>query len=459
MLAPLLTTVSLAAGLDAPQVGSVDSGPLTADPAALFYNPALLAHVRSPAIMAGGGLVVGRASYTRQRLGGYAPADELTLTSPQLGELDPSRSGAADPVAAYPVAPVGDLFAAAPVGPLTVGFGAFVPYAAVLAWPRDGDQRFALQDTSVIVSNLTAGVGARLGPLSVGGTVGYQLGFGEISRVQDLAGLEYFNGVFGDPPIGQANEFGRAAPSTVREQDTLGRPFAVRRGVSHDLVVHAGVALELGDVLLSGSYSTGSKVEFKGPFSLDMDDAFFTNDVSPYGLEYPRLVTGDGSFSVGVPHRVRLGAALQLGDIQAGLSGSWSDWSTYDATRLTLVSDGFVQEDLGLDDTVPVEVPRRWQPSVGAELSVRHPRFTAAVGYQSPAAPAETLDAASVDGHRLLARGGARLPLAETLGLWLGGNLQGILPRDVTNSDHDLGNGRYTLVIGTLSAHLTYAAR
>jgi long-chain fatty acid transport protein len=38
----------------------------------------------------------------------------------------------------------------------------------------------------------------------------------------------------------------------------------------------------------------------------------------------------------------------------------------------------------------------------------------------------------------------------------LSGNLrlQGILPRTVTGSDHDLGNGTYNLVIGAAGGHM-----
>lgn len=455
----MYVSVATAAGLDAPQVGSVDSGVLSADPASLFYNPAMLARIDRPSLMAGLGLVVGRATVERNRRGAYAFEDGLVLTSPTPSGLDPSKPGPTERVAATPVAPLGDVLAAIPAGPAVLGFGLTVPYAAVLRWPRQGDQRFALQDTAVIVSNVSGGAALAFGPLSVGATVSYELGFGELGRVQDLAGLEYFAGVFGDPPLGQVNDFGRAAPSTVREQEVLARDFQVRRGVSHGVSFTGGAALQLERWLVSASVASGSAVTFRGRFTLDTDTPFLTNDVAPFGLQYPTQVEGDGSFSVATPLRVRLGVAHQLGAVEVGVSGSWSDWRGYDATRLTLESPAFEQPDLGLDDTVPVEVPRRWQPSVGAEVSVRHPRFTAALGYQSPAAPDATVDAGSVDGHRILGRGGVRIGVSDTVGVWAGGNVQGILPREVTSSDHDLANGRYSLVLATLSAHLTYTAR
>ncbi|MEM6930047.1 MAG: hypothetical protein AAF602_24120, partial [Myxococcota bacterium] len=80
MLLPVSISLAQASGFDAPQVGSVDSGPLTADPAAVVYNPALLAHLDRPAVLLGAGLVAGRARYRRDRRGRYGFADELVLT-------------------------------------------------------------------------------------------------------------------------------------------------------------------------------------------------------------------------------------------------------------------------------------------------------------------------------------------------------------------------------------------
>jgi len=456
----LLMGRAWAAGFDAPQTGSMDSGPLTADGAALFHNPALLARLTRPTVMFGLGAVAGRARVRRVRRGAYGFADQLDLVVPEApGGIDPARTGEAEPVVATPVAPLGDVFAAVPVGPAAFGLGAYVPYAAVLSWPRDGAQRFALQDAQLIVSHLAAGGAVGLGKLSIGASAAWVVGLGELARVQDFAGLRYFEDLYEQPPIGQTTDLGRRAPSGVREQDVLARDFALRRGASSGLTFGLGAALDLGAVRVAASYAHGSNVTFRGRFSLDLDDPLFTNDLAPLGLRYPPVVRGDGSFSIATPRRYRLGIAGHLERTELRLATTLADWRRYDATRLELVSEGFEQPALGLGDTVPVEIARRWQPSLAVDVAVRRPSWLAGVGYDSPASPDDTVDAASIDGHRLSARGGTRLEIDETLSLWLGGRVQGIVPRRVTTSDHDLANGRYGLWLASVAVHLTYEAR
>ncbi|MEM6928360.1 MAG: hypothetical protein AAF602_15610, partial [Myxococcota bacterium] len=367
--------------------------------------------------------------------------------------------GLTDPIGATPVAPLGDLFVATPLGPGAVGLGISVPYAAVLAYPDDGPQRFALQRTSLLVGQLSLGAAVATGPLAVGATVDAVLGSGSLARVQDFAGLEFFSDVVGDPPLSQPNDFGRAAPSSVREQDVLGRDIALR-----GLAVHAtfgvGMALDLGRSRLAASYAHGSPVVFRGRFALDLDDPVFTNDLVPFGLQYPPQAEGDSAFSVATPRRLRLGLATALDDEhQLRLTLTGSDWTRYDATEIELVSPELAQPSLGLSDTVTARVPRRWQPTLGVEAALRLRRSLVAVGYASPASPDDTVDVASIDGHRLVLRGGGELSLSDTATLWVGGKVQGLLPRTVTTSGHDLANGRYDLVLASLSTHLTLARR
>lgn len=450
---------AVGAGLDSPQVGSVDSGPATADAAALFYNPALLTRVDRPTLMIGAGLVAGRVRYARDRLGTYGFADELVLTAPvDPADLDPTRSGPAPSIGATPVAPFGDVFAAIPVDRVTLGFGAYAPWAVVLSYPDDGDQRFALQDAQVLVGRLAGGAAVDLGPLSLGGHVAAELGAGSLTRVQDLAGLAFFEALFENPAVDQDTDFGPDAPSAVREQDVLGRPVSIRQGFARAVTFGVGAAVTQDRWHVAASYDHGSTLEFRGQFSFDVDDPLFTNDLAPIGLAYPALIEGTGSFSVATPRRVRLGIQHDLGASRAlRVGASWSDWSRYDATRLSLVSDGFVQPDLGLGDTVDATIPRRWQSSIAAEVGLAHPNYSVTVGYESPASPSATVDVASVDGHRLVVRGGGRVTLSDRAALWVGGKLQGIWPRTVTTSDFDLGNGRYGLALASLSTHLIYA--
>ncbi|MBX2799738.1 MAG: outer membrane protein transport protein [Myxococcales bacterium] len=461
MHAVFYACAAVAAGFDAPQVGSVDSGPVTSDAAATFFNPALLATLEAPSVMVGAGVVAGRISVQRDRLGDYVAGDGLWLQAPDdPAALDPSLSGPADAVGTTPVSALGDLFVAVPAGPVGLGFGAYVPYAAVLDFPVDGPQRYAVQDTTVLISHLAAGAGVQLGKVSVGARGAFVLGFAELDKVQDLAGLNYFRDVFGDPPIQQPNDFGRSAPSTVREQELLSRQLIVRRAVARTFTFAVGTAADLGAWRLSASYDHGSKPVFVGQFTLDTDEPFYTDDLEAFGFDYPRVPRGDASLSVGTPRRIRLGLSRDLSSALEGrLAVTWSDWTRYEGTEFRIRSDAFANAELGLTNLVETFIVRDWQPSLGIEAGVSHTGFTAAVGYESPASPDATVDAVSPDGHRLIARGGAKVGLSEPLALWVGGKLQGIVPRTVTTSDFDLGNGTYNLFLGSLSLNLIYTAR
>ncbi|MEN0066497.1 MAG: outer membrane protein transport protein [Myxococcota bacterium] len=461
MITLFAIAVAQAGGFDAPQVGSVNSGPMNADAAALFYNPALLSHVEGPSVLVGAGAVVGRVTVRRERLGNYGFSDQLNLVAPtDPAELDPSRTGLTDRVGATPFAPLGDLFVAVPVDRVTFGAGAYVPYAAILRFPEEGPQRFALRDTTLLISHLAGGAAVDLGKVSLGARASYVFGAGSIARVTDFAGLKFFADVITEPPVSQPNDFGRRAPSEVREQEVLARDFAVRRGISHGFTFAFGASVDLGDWRVAASYDHGSTVTFQGRFTVDTNDPFFTSDLAPIGLSFPTVIEGDGSFSVATPRRVRLGLAHTFASgLQAQFSGEWADWRRYDATRLVLTSPGFEQPELGIPETVNVRIDRQWQPAWGLDFTVQQATWVAGLGVASPASPDATVDAASPDGYRLLAKGGTQIRLSDRTGWWVGGKLQGILPRTVTTSDHDLANGRYGLWLASLTSHFTFASR
>ena len=44
--------------------------------------------------------------------------------------------------------------------------------------------------------------------------------------------------------------------------------------------------------------------------------------------------------------------------------------------------------------------------------------------------------------------------VSDGFALLAGGEVQGILPRTVTTSDHDLGNGRYSLVVAAFTERI-----
>ena len=70
------------------------------------------------------------------------------------------------------------------------------------------------------------------------------------------------------------------------------------------------------------------------------------------------------------------------------------------------------------------------------------------------ASPDKTVDTASPDGNRLIGGIGGGINLSERVALYADARFQGILPRKVTTSDYDLGNGTYKLFIATIAGHL-----
>ena len=134
-------------------------------------------------------------------------------------------------------------------------------------------------------------------------------------------------------------------------------------------------------------------------------------------------------------------------------------WSQLKAFELTLTSPDLAQPALGLPDTTSVALDRSWKDSIhlafrGSVRASETAKVAAMIGWQSPASPDRTVDVASPDGQRLLGSLGAAFDVKPRIKLIVDANVQGILPRTVTTSAYDLGNGRYDLVLASVALHL-----
>lgn len=460
-------TAVLASGLDAPTVGTAFSNPAVPDAAALYWNPGLLGLLDRTELLLGAGLVVGRAAYQRTRRAPYQHADTLEFKEPISPEnLDPRKTGDDRQVSATPVAPFGDAFVAVPIIPGTsvLGLGVYTPYAAVLGFPEDGPQRWQLQEAFITFTHISAGLGFRVTDrIAFGASGSYVFGLAALSKIQDFAALDDFGEALARPPTRQPNDFGADAPTTVRELDVLARPVVIHDATSHGWTFNAGLAVRPTDTVLVGlCYQHGSEADFGGQFTLDLDDDFFTGDLAEVGLQYPPLVAGDARLRFELPRRVQAGVAW---DVDPGLGlwaqAAWVQWSVLDRFRIRLDSPDLAQPELGLPPHSAVSLPRRWRDSVHLEVGGR-PRLTESLsllvsaGYQSPASPDDTIDVASPDGHRLLAAVGLGWAVHPAVLLVAHGRLQAILPRAVNDSEHDLGNGTYNLLLGSLGAHAQF---
>lgn len=456
-----------ASGIDVPQIGTTFSSPTTNDAAALYWNPGMLGFAPRGEAMLTLGVVGGQVGYQRDRLGVYQYEDSLQFAEPvDPAYIDPNKTGAYPRVSSPIFSPNAGAFVAAPIlkDRLTLGFGVYVPYAAPLKFPADGAQKFALQEAFIAVANVSAGLAVKVHErVSLGASVSYVLGIAQLKRIQDFAAVDLFGDALANPPINQPNDFGADAPSTVRELDVLARPFALTDGYSHNATFNVAIAANPIDPLWLGlTYDHGSRLNLNGEFQLDMNDEFFTQDLAGQGMQFPPLVTGEAKLSFRLPKRLMLGVAYDISKkLRVDGNFAYVFWSDLDAFVIELDSAGLAQPELGIPRTTKVALPRDWKGSVHAELSVRatvgkreRVRLSGTFGYHSSASPDSTIDVASPDGNRLLGALGVGYAINERVGFMADGEVQGIIPRTVTTSDYDLGNGTYELVIGGVHLHL-----
>ncbi|MBU6162435.1 MAG: outer membrane protein transport protein [Myxococcales bacterium] len=466
-LASLVPQQAQASGLELPAPGSTRSGAARADAASVHYNPATLGFVERPTILASGGLLIGGARYTRERLARYQYADSFDFALPiDETNIDPSRTGVAEPVSATPVAPLGDLFWAQPLGfaPLTFGAGIYAPWGAVLNLPDDGAQKWVVQDVSILTTALTPSVAWRIIPeLSVGVSMPFYVGRAELARVQDFAEISDVGVALSRPPINQPNDFRPDAPTGVRELDVLARPTVLKNAWAARPTFAAGITARPVDrVMLGLSYTHSAPLTFVGDIQIDMDDEFFTQDLASQGLRYPALVEGRGTLSFTLPWALRFGAVIDLTTAHnLMLNVSVVGWSTVREFDVRADAAGLSQPDLGLPPTASFAVPRNWNNTWDTEFvhSIQATESLMAwygAGLHSPAPPDEFMDLAAIDGWRVTAVAGAGFQLSERVALLADAELQNMLPRRVASSRFDIGNGDYSLTLFRMAAHLQY---
>lgn len=453
-----------ASGFDAPSIGSGQSSPVARRSSAVHYNPGQLGFIDQTELELGAGLIFGSIGYQRERRGQYQFADEFNFAEPiDPADIDPSRTGSTEAVRAIPLGPAVDAFAAIPVVSerLTLGLGFYVPYAALLSLPEDGAQRFQAQSVTLVSTHTTVSAGVKLHDvISLGAGVSYVLSLMQLSKVQDFAAVPAFADGLAAPPINQANSLGPNAPSTVRELDLLARQADIGPAWSHGVSFNVGAAIRPTDKLdLALVYQHGSRVRLRGDFTLDMDDEFFTQDLAATGLQFEPIVQGDAEIELSLPKRLTVGAGYRLTP-KLSLDGSVSYvfYSDFDVIDIELSSPQLAQPALGIGSTVPQELVRDWNNTVHAQLNLRGQvtdklLLSGSLGYQSGASPDSTIDMASPDGHRLIGGVGLEYGLNERWSLLGDLYLQGIVPRTVTASDFDLGNGTYRMFLGVAAFH------
>ena len=457
-------TTAAAQGLSTPTIGTGQSTTATRDAAAVYFNPAMTAFLEAPTILVGGSLIVGDLRIQRERRATYQRADSLDFALPiDPARIDQTKTGDAEQVVGHPIGVAPTAFGTHPFadGKLTAGLGVYAPYAAIVKYPYDGPQRWQLQQATIAAIHFSPTIAWRAHRrFAIGAGASYVLGFAELRKIQDFAAVDDVGRAL--ETFGQTNDFGADAPPGVRELDVMARPFALRRAWAHGGTFHVGAAAEPVDGFHLGvTYHHGVLLRYRGDFTLDMNDPFFTDDNESQGLDFAPRVTGDATLRVRLPGALLFGMDLELANGRAGigLQLAYTLWSQLDSFDVKATSPDLAQPDVGLTDTTRISLARRWENTLGIDVIGRF-RATDAVtlwargGFRQSAVPDETIDAASPDGDRIVAGVGGRVRLTERYAIIGDASVQTTLKREVVGSDFDLGNGSYRLTLVSLGLHL-----
>ncbi len=430
----------------------------------MHWNPGQLGFMGHGSLDFGGGLILGRIGYTRDYRGQYQYEDNLDFAEPIAPEdIDPTKSGPGQAVATTALGPLVDVFVASPLlaDRVVIAGGVYVPYAAILNFPDQGPHRFALQSINLVSLHTTLSAAVKVHDrVSIGAGATYVFSFLELSKVQDFGAVDLLGDALADDPIGQDNDFGSDAPPGVRELDVMGRPISVERAVSHSPSFNVGMGIQATDRLNIGLvYQHGSRLRFRGDFQLNMDDDFFTQDLAAQGLQYPALVRGDADVEIRLPKRITLGVGVDATKrIRIDAWASYVTYQDFDVIDIRLNSPDLAQPELGIGPVADQPLVRNWTGTVHVEVAPRFQltdrlRLNTLAGYHSPASPDSTIDLASPDGHRIIFGGGVDVGVGKRWSLLADLEGQAIIPRTVTASTYDLGNGRYDIFLAQIGIH------
>lgn len=273
-----------------------------------------------------------------------------------LRAIDGTSTSASTRVFALPT-----FFAAAPIGPVRVGLGAFANYGLGITWPRAFDGRFEATHSNLQTFTLNPTVAWRFHEhVSIGAGLDLVRGTVELIRQLDLVDTE----------------------GTLR----LG-------GDTWGCGGNAGISTHwLSDRLVAGvSYRSAVSLRFRGRADFTAPKEF-----------QDTLKDQDVKTALLLPHTVALGAAFRVTpSVRVTLEATFTTWSTLDALVLEF-------HDPQLDTTLR----RDWADTItvraGAELTAipRTLHVRLGTGFDPSPSPATTLSPSLPDSSRVLASAG-----------------------------------------------------
>lgn len=455
-------TDTQASGLSAPRTNGWSMVTLPS-PVGLSLNPALLARLNGVQAQLDATVIAAQASYQRVRHASYQRSDGFGFKLPvAAADIDPAKTGPAQMVQTSVLLPGAALAASfAVTDKMTLGLAAVPGAGAQLMFPHDGPHAWQVSEVFMVAEYVTLGVGIQLwDKLAVGVAGDLIIATMSLRHKADLAATDMLGDAFANPPINQPNDFGTDAPPGVRELDALSRDALVHEATALGGAFKLGANWTPSDTFeLALAYQHGVDLVYVGDFYLDMNHSMFTTDLSSQGLQYKPQIRGKAFVSMPLPGALRLGGRWTASDkfsLHAQLS--WVRWSAVKAIDVTAESADLAQPKLGLGTTTNIRLVRNWQDTVEAEvladIALGGVRFGIRGGYHSPVSKDEWMDLAALDGHRIVAGVGAKVPLSDR---WtVTANLAGhrLITRVVGASHHDRGNGTYNLAVGTAGVGL-----
>lgn len=380
-----------AAGLDFPDAGTVAIGRGTAftaradNPTALYYNPAGLSKHSGWHVLISGGLVIFDSTFLRQgddqRLvvedGAARPcgAGETCVGNPSLDysnfatDTRPFRSvSSSNKLGPAPIiaAVYGDAFG---VEGLALSAGLLVPTSfGAPAYPKDGAQRYALQEASLLMAYPTVGVSYAWGPwLRIGAT--FMSGFALINQSQAIRPEPLPN----DPDLNE--DIGGDARLTVDVSDGF-----IPTG-SLGVLSQPIEWLEFGaSVRFPARVEASGKVKYEAPSS---------------DLHSSHLVPGEDGVTVkqSFPWVVRGGVRLIQPRFDVEVDVVWEQWSSLESFEIDMDATLDLGEGRGIEEMPDANLPKNfrdtWSVRLGSDVEVWREVLTVRVGgfYQSSAYP------------------------------------------------------------------------
>ena len=382
------TSGAWASGFSAARFGGEHGTPVSANPTAVFYNPAALTGSEGLNLLADAVIFIRDASYTHTQ----HPTDV-----PEPAGLEGANTGRAT---LLNLAVVPSLAASYAVGDFDVGLGYFIPFGGGTMWDDaerfagnvaypgavGGPQRWHALDGTMQLMYWTAAVAYEIPD------TGLSLGASGSLILSQIVALNART-VRGDNDMGSEGR-------SLLDVSTLAGGFAV------------GALLEAVEEVfwLGASYTSRPNVTGGHTLEGTLKNNFGTVDEAAVELHQD------------VPDVIRFGVRYRPAPaIELRLHGDWTRWSAFDDQCVSLAGDRCEVDEEGRAQGEPAplqNIRRDWQDAVAIRVGVSYspsPRWElmAGLGYDGNAIPDETLEPSLVDYEDFATTLGARVQLVE----------------------------------------------